>query len=134
MFGPKYAPKLVEKVGGDKILEALHLKEPELEDAMITEEEEAVEELVTVRTYRIIRGDFIDVLPGMGNIKGDREVELRFPVNGLVDSINFYEGDLLRRGDIVATLEQKDALLKLEYSKSKLKTQQGCRKSSKEKT
>ena len=133
MFGPKYAPELVEKVGGDKILEVLHLKEPEPEEAMITDEEEAIEELVTVRTYRVIRGDFIDVLPGMGNIKGDREVELRFPVNGLVDSINFYEGDLLRRGDIIATLEQKDALLKLEYSKSKLKTQQVAEKAAKKK-
>jgi len=133
MFGPKYAPELVQKVGGDKILEALHLKEPALEDEMITEEEEAIEELVTVRTYRVIRGDFIDVLPGMGNIKGDREVELRFPVNGLVDSINFYEGDLLRRGDIIATLEQKDALLKLEYSKSKLKTQQVAEKAAEKK-
>jgi len=76
----------------------------------------------------VARGDFIDVLPGMGTVKGDREVELRFPVNGIVDSINFFEGDLVRKGDIIATLDQKDALLKLEYSKSKHATQEAAEK------
>jgi RND family efflux transporter MFP subunit len=123
MLGPKYTPKVMEKVKDFNVLEKLNIKKPEPEE-LITPEEEMIEELVTVRTYRVARSDFIDVLPGMGTVKGDREVELRFSVNGIVDSINFFEGDLVRKGDIIATLDQKDALLKLEYAKSKLKTQQ----------
>jgi membrane fusion protein, multidrug efflux system len=124
MLGPKHAPELMDKIGMNKVMEKIPFLKQDKEELLITPEEQAVEELVTVRSYRIVRGDFIDVLPGMGTIKGDREVELRFESNGIVDSINFFEGDLVRRGDIIATLAQKDVLLKLEYAKSKLKTQQ----------
>lgn len=131
-LGPRYTSQFIDKIKGlqivekikeSKIMEKLRPKKPEPEP-IITPEEEAIEELVTVRTYRVARGDFIDVLSAMGTIKGDREIELRFSVNGIVDSINFFEGDLVRKGDIIATLDQKDALLKLEYAKSKLKTQE----------
>ncbi|MFC1808424.1 efflux RND transporter periplasmic adaptor subunit [Candidatus Omnitrophota bacterium] len=122
-LGPKYAPTMMDKMGNINFIKKLNImkKEPE---AIVAPEEQMAEELVTVRTYRVAKGDFIDVLPGMGTIKGDREIELRFSVNGIVDSINFFEGDLVRKGDIVATLNQKDALLKLEFAKSKLKTQE----------
>jgi membrane fusion protein, multidrug efflux system len=143
-LGPKHAPELMEKIGVTKITESApfmklaekipFLKQEESEDEpSITPEEEMIEELATVRTYRVSRGDFVDILPGMGTVKGDREVELRFASNGIVDSINFFEGDLVRKGDIVATLEQKDAVLKLEYSKTKLKTQQFVEESAKKK-
>lgn len=124
IFGPRYMPGLAERIGITKIIQSIPFLRHEPEEDFSIPEEQEVQELVTVRTYRAMRGDFVDVLSGMGTIKGDREVELRFSVNGIVDSINFFEGDLLRKGDIVATLEQKDALLKLEYSKSKQKTQE----------
>jgi len=137
--GPKLMPKLApnianitEKIKLPEAITKLLPKQPD-EEEFITPEEEAIEELVTVRTYRVARGDFVDVLPSMGTIKGDKEVELRFPVNGIVDSVNFFEGDLIRKGDIISTLEQKDALLKLEYSKSKLKTQEIAEQAAKKK-
>jgi membrane fusion protein, multidrug efflux system len=133
IFGPKHAPELMDKIGVTKVMESMPFLKQEKDELLLTPEEEAIEELVTVRAYRVIRGDFVDVLAGMGTIKGDREVELRFESNGLVDSINFFEGDLVRRGDIIATLAQKDALLKLEYAKSKLKTQQLAEEGAKKK-
>jgi len=132
-LGPKHAPKLMDKIGATKIMESMPFLKQEKDELLLTPEEQAIEELVTVRAYRVVRGDFIDVLPGMGTIKGDREVELRFESNGIVDSINFFEGDLVRRGDIIATLVPKDALLKLEYSKTKLKTQQFSEEAAKKK-
>jgi len=122
-LGPRYAPELMDKIGVAKIIDKIPFLRQEPEEELVIPEEEIIEELVTVRAYRAIRGDFVDILPGMGTIKGDREVSLRFSVNGIIDSINFFEGDLLRKGDIVATIDQKDALLKLEYSKSKHKAQ-----------
>jgi RND family efflux transporter MFP subunit len=132
-LGPKHAPELMDKIGATRIMKSMPFLRQEADDLFISPKEEAIEELVTVRTYRVIRGDFIDVLPGMGTIKGDREVELRFATNGIVDSINFFEGDLVRRGDIIATLEQKDALLKLEYAKIKLRTQKFTEESAEKK-
>jgi len=131
-LGPRYIPELGDKIGGSKILSMIKGEKPEPEE-FITPEEEMIEELVTVRTYRVARGDFIDMLSGMGTIKGDHEIELRFSVNGIVDAINFFEGDLVRKGDIIATIDQKDALLKLEYAKSKLKTQEVGRMAAKKK-
>lgn len=133
-FGPKYAPELMDSMGVTKVMERLpFVKIQEAEEFFITPEDEAIEELVTVRAYRVVRGDFIDVLPGMGTIRGDREVELRFAANGIIDSVNFFEGDLVRRGDIIATLDQKEAILKLEYAKIKFKTQQLTEQAAKKK-
>ena len=83
-LGPKHAPKLMDKIGATKIMESIPFLKQEKDELLLTPEEQAIEELVTVRAYRVVRGDFIDVLPGMGTIKGDREVELRFESNGIV--------------------------------------------------
>jgi membrane fusion protein, multidrug efflux system len=133
IFGPKYAPEFMDKIGATKLMKSLPFIKQEPEELFITPEEQAIEELATVRAYRVVRGDFVDVLPGMGTIRGDREVELRFTTNGIINSINFFEGDIVRRGDIIATLDQKEALLKLEYTRIKLRTQQFAEEAAKKK-
>jgi membrane fusion protein, multidrug efflux system len=133
LFGPKYAPEFMDRIGATELIKKLPFVKHDPEELFITPEEQAIEELATVRAYRVVRGDFIDVLPGMGTIRGDREVELRFTTNGIIGSINFFEGDLVRRGDIIATLDQKEALLKLEYTKIKLKVQQLAEEAAKKK-
>ncbi len=80
--------------------------------------------VVPVIVHKAAKSDFEDLLPAMGTIKGSREIELRFEVNGLIEAINFRESDLIKKGDMVAVLNQQDAILKLEYSQSKLKTVQ----------
>jgi len=77
---------------------------------------------VPVRCYRITLTDFKDELPVMGTVKGALEIKLKFEVNGVVESINFREGDVIYKGDLIATLNKKDAELKVEYSKSKLES------------
>ncbi|NQT07136.1 MAG: efflux RND transporter periplasmic adaptor subunit, partial [Candidatus Omnitrophica bacterium] len=49
-----------------------------------------------------------------------REMDLKFEVNGIIDSINFREGERIREGDIIASLDQYDSLLKLKYAKIEL--------------
>ncbi len=82
--------------------------------------EEMPEELILVKVYKVARRDFDDSMPSLGTIKGYREMDLKFEVNGVVDSINFREGEEVREGDIIASLDQYDALLKLKYSKIEL--------------
>jgi len=79
---------------------------------------------VSVIVFKAVKSDFEDTLLAMGTIKGVREIELRFEANGVIDAINFREGDFIKKGDVVAVLNQQDAILKLEYSQSKLKTSQ----------
>lgn len=75
-----------------------------------------------VRCYRITLTDFKDDLPVMGTVKGSLEIDLKFEINGVVESINFREGDVIYKNDLIATLDKKDAGLKVEYSESKLES------------
>ncbi|MFA5388486.1 MAG: efflux RND transporter periplasmic adaptor subunit [Candidatus Omnitrophota bacterium] len=85
-------------------------------------EEGRAGEAVPVRCYKVARTDFKDDLPVMGTIKGALEIPLKFEINGVVESINFREGDVVNKGEIIASLNKKDAQLKIDYAKSKLES------------
>jgi RND family efflux transporter MFP subunit len=78
------------------------------------------EDATAVKAYKVKRMDFKDTLPALGNIKGFKEIDLKFQVPGIVESINFEEGERIQEGDIIASLNQKDALLKLKYAEIEL--------------
>jgi len=77
-------------------------------------------EAVSVRTFRAALTDFKDELPVMGTVRGSLEIDLKFEINGTIEAINFREGDIIYRDDLIATLGKKDADLKVEYAKSKI--------------
>lgn len=78
------------------------------------------EETPSVKAFMVKRMDFKDTLPSIGNIKGFKEIDLRFQSQGIIESINFEEGEKVQEGDIIASLVQKDALLKLKYAEVEL--------------
>lgn len=78
------------------------------------------EETMPVKVFKIKRTDFKDTLPSIGNIKGFKEIDLRFQAAGIIESVNFEEGEQIQEGDIIASLQQKDALLKLKYAEVEL--------------
>ncbi|MDD5634686.1 MAG: efflux RND transporter periplasmic adaptor subunit, partial [Candidatus Omnitrophica bacterium] len=87
------------------------------------EKKEAQVEVVTavpVKVYKVKRMDFKDSLPVMGRIEGIKEVELKFDSKGIMESFNFEEGERILEGDIIASLDQKDALIKLKYASLEL--------------
>lgn len=75
---------------------------------------------IRVRTFKLKATDFKDILPVMGTVKGEKEIGLKFEVNGVVSAMNFREGDKVKKGQVVARLDPKDAILRLEYAKKKL--------------
>ena len=82
------------------------------------------DEAIPVKVYKIKRIDFKDTLPAMGNIKGFKEIDLKFQVPGIIESFNFEEGEKVQEGDILASLVQKEPLLKLKYSEIELNKNQ----------
>lgn len=82
------------------------------------------EETLPVKVFKVKRTDFKDTLPCIGNVKGFKEIELKFQVPGIIESINFEEGEKIQEGDIIASLVQKDALLKLKYSEIEMNKNQ----------
>jgi len=83
-------------------------------------ETQSKEEEVPVNVFRVAKGTFQDTLSAMGTIKGGSEIELRFQIQGMIESFNFREGDKVRKGEIIARLDQGDALLKLKQAQIEL--------------
>lgn len=79
-----------------------------------------VEETTPVKVFKIKKAEFKDTLPCIGNVRGYREIELKFQVAGIIESFNFEEGEKVQEGDIIASLVQRDALLKLKYAEVEL--------------
>jgi len=86
------------------------------------EKKEVPEIVVPVKTHRASRMEFEDTLPVMGTIKAAKEVELKFEVSGRIAQVAVQDGDLASTGEVIAQLDDSDAKLKLDYSKSKLKS------------
>lgn len=81
-----------------------------------------LEEAVGVRVIRIKPLDFDDILPVLGTVKGYSEIPLKFEVNGILRSLEAKEGQLVKKGDVIASLDDRDAQLKLQYAKKKLES------------
>ena len=79
---------------------------------------------VAVRTFKAARIEFTDLLPTLGTVRGQSEINLKFEINGVIQGLNFREGDLVTKDQALATLDERDAKLRYEYSESKLKTAQ----------
>ncbi len=76
---------------------------------------------VPVRVFKAAKIEFTDLLPTVGTIHGQTEVELKFEVNGIVKSVDFREGDIVSKGQVLVTLDDKDANGRLAYNQAKLK-------------
>ena len=84
--------------------------------------EEQPEAPILVRVFKVKRSDFQDLLPVMGTVRGSLEIDLRFEVSGVIITINFREGDKVKKGDVIALLDPKDSQLRLEYAHGRLKS------------
>ena len=108
IFAWSFISKNVSCVGGMPVLKK-QKKAPS--------QQEIQQPPLPVKVYKVARVNFRDTLPSLGTIRGFREYDLKFPIAGTIEYINFREGEKITQGDIIASLDQKEALLKLEYAK-----------------
>jgi len=104
--------RLLSSIKRGKKIKELHKK--------AEKETQLREEEVPVNVFRVARGTFQDTLSAMGTVKGGSEIELRFQVPGMVKFFNFREGDKVEKGEVIARLDQNDALLKLKQAQIEL--------------
>lgn len=78
----------------------------------------AAEGTVTVNVMQANPAPFQDTLAAVGTVAGGSEIELRFQTEGNLRTLNFREGDAIRAGQIIATLDQTQTSIKLERAKS----------------
>jgi len=79
---------------------------------------------IPVKAYRVSLVDFTDSLPALGTVKGYHEIELKFSEPGYIEYVNFKDGEKVIEGDIIASQDQREALLKLEYAKNEMEKNQ----------
>lgn len=81
---------------------------------------------ILVRVFKAKASNFQDVLPVMGTIKGKTEVALRFEIPGVIQTIHFKEGEKIKKGDMIISLDPKDAQLRAAYAKNKFNSAQSA--------
>src|SRR5574341_2609554 len=118
-FIPKITGKKPEEVKPEDKKEG-EKKEGEKAEGEKQEAAEEEQEPVGVKVIKAQKADFQDLLPVMGTSEGLSEIDLKFEVPGTIEFFNFKEGDRVRKGDVIARLDNKDALLKVKYRKAKL--------------
>ena len=82
--------------------------------------------LPQVRTLKLKTIDFKDILPVMGTIKGITEIPLKFEINGVIKQIMFREGERIKTGDMIASIDSRDVELKVSYAKAKFNAAQAA--------
>ena len=76
---------------------------------------------VAVKAFSVAQFDFEDYLNALGTIKGGLEFKLSFEIPGIIDSINYREGEKYEKDALILSLKQDDILLRLRRSEAKLK-------------
>jgi membrane fusion protein (multidrug efflux system) len=91
--------------------------------SLAIQKEEGVSKM-GVKAFKVGRFNYEDSLNALGTIKGAVEFKLSFEVPGIVNSINYREGEQYEEGALLISLKQDDILLRLkraqaEHKKSK---------------
>lgn len=80
---------------------------------------EAKKKIVMVKIAPVKMVDFEDFLPALGNIRGYVEVDLKFGINGSIEKFNFKDGEKVEKDQLIAVLQQDDAIVKQKYAQLK---------------
>jgi len=121
--GKTIISKQINKTTQEKIIsEKTQDKKPSTEESTAP----SIPSPIMVRTFKVKASDFQDILPVMGTIKAKTEIELRFEITGTIKKIYFREGEKIKKGDLIASLDDKDINLKIAYAKNKLNASQAA--------
>lgn len=118
--------RLKAKGGQQKLVpqesdEEIEAKAKDILSKLLEKQKEVVEEEpLTCRVFKAGRVKYEDSLPVTGDIKSLKEIKMRFEKEGVIEKIFVKEGDMVKKGDLIAELNKKDSLLAVARAKSKL--------------
>jgi membrane fusion protein, multidrug efflux system len=106
VFYPKYKPLLAKKIKGDGIAGA-PLKQ--------------AQQKLNAMGYVIIPTYLSEIINQSGTLRPDEEVDLTFETSGKIVQINFTEGTRVKKGDLLAKVNDKPLQAQLEKLEAQLK-------------
>ncbi|OGU59150.1 MAG: hypothetical protein A2X64_07095 [Ignavibacteria bacterium GWF2_33_9] len=74
------------------------------------------EKTITVDCFVVSKEDFSNYINTVGTLKANEEVELKSPVNGIVQKINFIEGKNISKGQLLIQIDTRDLQSKMNFS------------------
>lgn len=80
----------------------------------------AEEQVLPVKVFKVTRYNYEDSLNALGNIKGSTEFKLSFEIPGVINSINYREGERYEEGALLISLKQDDILLRLKRAQAEM--------------
>lgn len=80
--------------------------------------EGGAQEAVAVKVFPVKRFNYEDSLKSLGTVKGAIEFKLSFEVPGVINSINYREGEHYEEGALLISLKQDDILLNLKRAQA----------------
>jgi membrane fusion protein (multidrug efflux system) len=80
----------------------------------------APDQIVRADIFSVKKVDFVDELAVTGLVRGAHNADLAFQVNGILKEIKIKEAQTVKKGDVIAVLDDSDARLKVEYNQSKV--------------
>lgn len=76
------------------------------------------QEVTAVKVFPIKRFNYEDSLKSLGTVKGAIEFKLSFEISGVINSINYREGEHYEEGALLISLKQDDILLNLKRAQA----------------
>jgi membrane fusion protein (multidrug efflux system) len=73
-----------------------------------------------VKVVQVIKQDVPVYLESIGETRGDAEVEVRARVEGVLQSVNFAEGRVVKKGDLLYTIDPREFEANVQQAKGRL--------------
>ena len=93
-------------------------KQPSLSETMKAQQQAAKDAPVAVKGFKVGRFNYEDSMNVLGTIKGAMELKLSFEIPGVINSINYKEGERYEEGALLVSLKQDDILLRLKRAQA----------------
>jgi membrane fusion protein (multidrug efflux system) len=75
-------------------------------------------EVLPVKVFKVARFNYEDSLNALGTVKGGIEFKLSFEIPGVINSINYREGERYEEGALLVSLKQDDILIRLKRAQA----------------
>lgn len=75
-------------------------------------------------TVTVSRGDLKATVNANGRVRAEKSVRLAFPASGLITQVNVQEGDAVKQGAVLATLDAREAQRRVKQAEMNLQARQ----------
>ena len=75
-------------------------------------------------TVVVARGDLKATVSANGRVRAEKSARLAFPASGMITQVNVQEGDAVKQGDVLATLDKREFERRMQQAQMNLQARQ----------